>query len=142
MVNKQAMREWALALHSGRYTQGGRKLATFIGDRIEYCCLGVACEIFHERLNLSVSSDPYNTYRRFDMKLNYLPTDVYEYMGIDSEQDLFSDNPVIGTDASSKPIYAAMANDELHWSFHKIAHAVNDYYDLNINWNGCTHDCQ
>jgi len=46
-INKRAMKQWIKALRSGKYKQGSGRLVRLVqrgGE--EYCCMGVACEIF------------------------------------------------------------------------------------------------
>lgn len=45
--------EWIEALRSGDYLQGEFKLAQIVRGKVRHCCLGVACEILHDRGLLS-----------------------------------------------------------------------------------------
>ncbi len=118
--NKEALREWVRALLSGEYRQGYGRLKTLQGaQEPEYCCLGVACEIFATRLEL----DTYvvNDVMFYDDRDDVLPMKVVEFLGVEDY------NPNInGTDISD-------LNDELEWDFNKIAHALNEHYELGMD---------
>lgn len=54
MNTNEARKIWIEALRSGKYQQGEGYLKVFSEEKgtFQYCCLGVACEIFKETLNL------------------------------------------------------------------------------------------
>ena len=45
MMDKEIKEKWLEALRSGEYIQGEGQLARERFDKIEYCCLGVLCEV-------------------------------------------------------------------------------------------------
>lgn len=45
--------EWLDALESGKYEQG----KTFLNKNNKFCCLGVACDLFAEKLGLVIEND-------------------------------------------------------------------------------------
>lgn len=78
-MNKYAKR-WVKALRSGKYKQTKNKLATPDG----FCCLGVACEMFHKQLRMSkrtvrTSKEKYFVYGGHE---NYLPSKVVKLLGL------------------------------------------------------------
>ncbi len=46
-MNKELITEWIEALRSGNYKQGFGQLKN---NKDEYCCLGVACELFKAKI--------------------------------------------------------------------------------------------
>ena len=69
---------WIAALRSGKYEQG--KMYLNLGGK--FCCLGVACDISKEELQLDVKSvvrESGNTVKYYDGKDSRLPYDVKEY---------------------------------------------------------------
>ncbi|WP_434439738.1 hypothetical protein [Lentzea sp. E54] len=73
--------EWVAALRSGEYQQGAGALryASPTGDR--FCCLGVACELFAERLGVEVSG-PAEWSRSYDGRDSFLPPAVIAHLRI------------------------------------------------------------
>jgi hypothetical protein len=62
-INKKAIAEWVAALRSGRYKQGEGYLAKRERGEMKFCCLGVACDLFSDRVNLLYYDDAgYRTY--------------------------------------------------------------------------------
>lgn len=49
MLNSNAQK-WVNALRSGKYEQGKSYLRAKNGNKEQFCCLGVACEIFREEI--------------------------------------------------------------------------------------------
>ncbi len=123
--NKDALREWVVALLSGEFEQGrGRlKLIGIDGQPDEYCCLGVACEIFAERLNLKKEIKHYFniTYAFYNDHAWALPMAVSHYLGVNEYM------PVIAGRLVTE------LNDILEWDFYKIACAINSTYELDMD---------
>jgi hypothetical protein len=103
-MNKQAKAEWVAALRSGKYRQGIGSLAVVDPDTgaEAHCCLGVACEVFGERLGLTVDvRDCDNTGRlrkgwidpeNGGWEANVLPISVAFHLGFDE----YNTNPRLG----------------------------------------------
>jgi hypothetical protein len=69
--------EWLQALESGKYKQG-RKWLNKGGNM---CCLGVACELFKDKLNLSVvDCGSSNSVRYYDSESNAAPHGVVDLL--------------------------------------------------------------
>ncbi len=80
---------WTDALESGEYTQGFNRLGTVTRDGIDYCCLGVACEVFIKAGgNLEKSVGPGIVCYLEDfpdkkaVRTAYLPNCVKEWLGL------------------------------------------------------------
>ena len=46
-TQKERLEQWIAALRSGKYKQATGTLAKVDGSSTAYCCLGVACVVFH-----------------------------------------------------------------------------------------------
>lgn len=44
-MKKEIAEKWTKALRSGKYKQGTGELRAYITDEVQFCCLGVLCEI-------------------------------------------------------------------------------------------------
>ena len=116
-VQKARVRKWVDALRSGKYAQTKGRLRELDTDgEPVYCCLGVACELHR----LTGKGGKWRG-EQFVMKGyeedSELPAEVSQYFGFGS-----------GDPFISKTITAAWANDGKHWSFKKIATAIEKYY--------------
>ena len=146
--NKEAIREWVAALRSDRFKQGRAFLVLPAGlggnEERTYCCLGVACEVFKERLNihtvtdLSEGADPTYLIREQDRVTSYywsednpdvreetvaravLPTVVAKYLGI-------SRSPIVRTSQYGRDELVGL-NDDHEWTFKQIANAIEAEY--------------
>lgn len=119
-LNKEAMLEWVEALESDLYAQGHNTLNL----NEEFCCLGVACDVFAERLNLHIAENSlFGT--SYNGNSNSLPSVVSKYLGLEYGEE----NPVVFV-SESGAISAIAANDFENWSFKKIAAALRITYDL------------
>lgn len=67
---------WIEALESGKYEQGHYLLRRTMADtgKTLWCCLGVACELYKENINPSLS-----------VSLRYASNDIYSYDGNDAD---------------------------------------------------------
>lgn len=136
-MNRANMLKWVEALESGKYTQGRSRLRQPDGS---LCCLGVACEAAIENgVELIRCGDDYPDYAWkgylykqgasvLDSEEGELPEPVMEWLGLGSS------NPVIAygepDEAEEGEILATEANDQLNWSFKRIATAVRKHYGL------------
>jgi hypothetical protein len=97
-----------------KYKQGRDRLKS--DD--SYCCLGVACEVYHLTTHKGRwTDDRFFTEHSVGGSQATLTTDVSDYFGFSSP------NPLI-----TKTIEATTANDGKKWTFEKIAAAVEKYY--------------
>ena len=76
MNTQQARTLWIQALRSGKYKQGQLVLHNLSND--SYCCLGVACALFAEQLNLTTTHTEYCV--KYDRYSSYLPDAVAELL--------------------------------------------------------------
>ena len=107
MNTQQAREIWIQALRSGKYKQGRLVLHNVLND--SYCCLGVACALFAEQLNLTTThtefSISYNDY------LSLAPDDVVELLQLVDRS---------GSNKKNSNSLAAL-NDSGKYSFDQIA---------------------
>ena len=81
-MNVDMMLEWAAALESGEYKQGQGKLhnlAENSHDVVSSCCLGVACLIFADRVDIVREGDSW-LWSDHGSTEHALPTPLYELM--------------------------------------------------------------
>lgn len=86
-MDSEIKAEWISRLRSGEYVQGQKSLAwSGIGRDMEYCCLGVLCEIASKRgitTKSSVRSDFNIEILYFDNESHYLPDAVTEWAKVE-----------------------------------------------------------
>jgi hypothetical protein len=118
-VNRPAVAEWVTALRSGDYKQGHNQLGVQYADgRAEYCCLGVACEIFTERLKLDRTVSPSSGRIRYNDNGDVLPSAVMTHLGFTMS------NPEVWQDDQGFTVDLAQLNDDLGMSFAGIADVI------------------
>lgn len=111
-VNKAAILEWVEALESGRYQQTTGTLAEYKRDgSIGYCCLGVACDVFEERLNLTRNMAGHRIL--FDNTVASLPFAVREFLGLPDTS--------VHWQGMGKPACLTQLNDVYNLTFEEIA---------------------
>jgi len=137
-VNKEAMREWVAALRSGKYAQGESYLARRIGDEdARYCCLGVACEIFAERLDVprdeTVSMDG-SVVVTYGGHTQWLPLSVRKLLGTDSEPN----GKIFDRMGNFNTVSVVTMNDSGQYTFDEIANALEWAYSLGEEDNSDT----
>lgn len=128
MTTQEARKLVADALRSGKYEQGAgtlRRVAerTYSEDlrdtlvvpleKPQYCCLGVACEVYNEHATnpLVVRVDGCYTYYD-DNVVSYLPAAVQKWLGMNASGRFNSDEPFKSL---------VQQNDLAHATFKKIA---------------------
>lgn len=115
-MNENA-KKWIEALRSGRYKQGKGHLRT----KDEYCCLGVACELYIEAGgHLSVQEDDGGVYH-YDYEHALLPGTVREWLGLDQRDGSYFSGNHMPTRATS----LAFHNDH-GMTFEHIAAIIED----------------
>ena len=87
--------EWVAALRDGEFDQTKHMLH----DQRGYCCLGVACEIFAEVLNLKVETvqrrgEGFEVY--YDFQSTVLPEKVADFLGLKTSEGSFSEIRIEG----------------------------------------------
>lgn len=100
------------ALRSGRYKQGKGQLKDKEG---RYCCLGVACEVYRK-----AKGGKWTT-AGFQGTNVVLPNSVRRWFGFTNGNPTIAETDTCRTTGS-------YANDDLKWSFKKIASAVEKMY--------------
>jgi hypothetical protein len=77
-----AVQQWIAALRSGKYTQG----KNYLNADGSLCCLGVACEIFKDELNLNITTtttiDIDKEVTRYNRFYGVLPQIVSDHLGL------------------------------------------------------------
>lgn len=94
-MNEELKARWVAALRSGKYRQGrGSLVSASVLGQLSYCCLGVACEIFHKELDVRKRYKDGEVY--FDNNNHYLPNKISNTlkMGIEMEMKLANLNDV------------------------------------------------
>ncbi len=76
-----AQSEWLKILESGKFRQGKELLHQVKNKRSSYCCLGVACKIFKDILNLNYTIQN-EVERRYNDEEAGLPEVVYEHLNL------------------------------------------------------------
>ena len=134
-VNKERLILWVDALRSGQYEQTDKRLKR---DG-KYCCLGVACEVAVAN-GLELDIRPF-----FEDSIGdeNLPIEVSRWFGFDGD----TQDPLLGNYNTMDPededydadwrqdVLATEANDELLWSFERIADALENHYELRVPAN-------
>jgi hypothetical protein len=120
MVNREAVAEWVAALRSGEYTQGTGALKQDNEQGTRHCCLGVACEVFAERLGLTERVSQAGTHL-FDNFEGNLPPDVQAHLG------LHGASPYVNT-SPGKEVSLVRMNDDCGKTFAEIADAIERTY--------------
>lgn len=82
-MNQKAKKKWIEALRSGKYKQGKRLLRS-LND--EFCCLGVACEVFAPETAVQFSSR-----WEYDGSDALLPQIVQDILGLRYSDGYFED---------------------------------------------------
>lgn len=84
--------QWVAALRSGDYVQGRGRLATINGDEVQYCCLGVLCELA-VKAGVAVKENERNHHIRYsnpqdrwDGNAATLPLFVMEWADLEDRQ--------------------------------------------------------
>lgn len=122
MPNKERIQLLVDALRSGRYRQGRGTLAFYDKKqrKVQYCCLGVACEVARAN-GLNVPREKFGeSYRYGDNdrelpQISVMPNSVAEWYGLDP-------NPYLSA------MTATQANDAMLLSFRQIANEFEKTY--------------
>ena len=128
-MNKNA-KKWVEVLRSGKYKQGQYYLKK--GD--EFCCLGVACEIYGEENGVNWSYDGKPQIYRFLGENGELPNALVDWLGMNSKTGLIELESSIRVFGSvhkdwDSSISLASLNDE-EKSFKEIADIIEEHQDI------------
>lgn len=129
-MNKELIKEWVLALRSGKYTQGKTELR--FSD--EYCCLGVLADICKESLKLDwVKSSDEGSYT-IDGRSGLLPKKVEECLEINSEESIGCNRGDLQIKTSNPKLPEEIKKNEENKNFFFVELAVlNDVYGLSFH---------
>ena len=117
MLNANAQ-AWVAALRSGKYKQGRNALSTDIDGMLEFCLLGVACELYRVKVGGQWAHSPLNPKRVFvdlngDYRIAALPKAVMDWLGIaDHLEGAYCVDTLVSL------------NDHLDFTFEQIANAI------------------
>lgn len=81
-MNPEVKAKWVVALRSGEYKQGQRKLR--VGDA--FCCLGVLCNL-HAQSHPEIAARQHDTYSYMG-HLSLTPIPVENWAGLDVDVDV------------------------------------------------------
>jgi hypothetical protein len=87
MANLANIKAWHDALLSGKYRQGKGALARCTNGEVEYCCLGVVCELAGLRKEQAWWSSAYFSYPKYGAT-DLLPLEAQQWLGIDVSDPL------------------------------------------------------
>lgn len=123
MANKERVRLLVDELRSGRHQQGSGYLQT---DDGRFCCLGVACEVAMANgcpVEFDRETGYYGATSGRHASNVFLPKVVKDWFGFDDA------SPVVATNYGVYAnVTAVCANDELQWSFDRIADGFEKTY--------------
>lgn len=97
-LDKDFAEKWIAALQSGKYQKGVGSLCKKGYKKLQWCCLGVACDLDHDvvRTRFVQFGRVYNFYDRGDNRDNrvddYLPTNFANKIGLSrNDQEILAD---------------------------------------------------
>lgn len=139
-VNKHNMLLWYRGLKSGQYEQTTNRLAQVVGDKVSYCCLGVACEVAIAnglQLDKKISGEAIFYSDRDQWTGGGLPWEVQQWLGVEETAPVIAPDyapdlidPCVLDGCKCTAVSAARANDSLGWTFDQIADAIYEFYGL------------
>ena len=116
---------WIAALRSGKFKQG----RNFLARNNEFCCLGVACEVFKDDIQLKVTEtkdlDLRNHYKMYEGSKYALPTRLMEYLELSGSGAEFPSPIKVGIHKVASPIGL---NDTLGFTFAQIADIIEEQF--------------
>ncbi|CAB4143226.1 hypothetical protein UFOVP434_99 [uncultured Caudovirales phage] len=130
-MNQDYKKEWLAALRSGEYEQGNLYLRRNNSeDGYTFCCLGVLCDIYLKKNNLTWNDRPGNFDKPFS-ELKSLPAEVTSVTGVTSLGYLGDKTSVEIEEKYNTGCYQALSglNDVAKFSFPVIADIIEEYID-------------
>jgi hypothetical protein len=132
-VNEHNVRLVVEALRSGEFPQGFGRLANMLsGGKIQYCCLGVMCEVaIRNGVQLEITEG--EGARRYDGVEGLLPVRVAQWLELGGKElgmDLSDDplarlvSPLVSSSAGQQAMELSSLNDTFEWTFNEIADAI------------------
>lgn len=115
-MNADVKAKWVAALRSGEYKKGSGNLRAEYPDSpdpIQYCCLGVLCELS------PFESQTIGYVTEWDENSTYLPPSVQQWAGLDMC------NPVVPFD--DRELTLADVNDRTEATFDDIANLIEEH---------------
>lgn len=133
-MNKEAVKRWTNELRTTNKKQGTEVLHSLDGEVEEYCCLGIACELFKDELDLKVNNEEYLvTYNNMAGLLPWKVVDFLELAEADTidEVDVLLDSPdlILRDDSNLRYCGLSALNDLYGLSFSQIADMI-DYFGV------------
>lgn len=132
MVKKEVADLWVAALRSGKYKQGRGYLRREIRGEMEYCCLGVLCDISGVGEWYGSRYQETKSGLHSDLKPE---EDVREWSGLWSVSGFPFRGAVTVTDfggwpvtASGLPVNLVTLNDQGETTFEQIANLIEKHY--------------
>ena len=137
-LNIPAIREWVTGLRSDDYRQGTGRLVSEVHGELRHCCLGVACDLFAERVGIELKRVDLHrdddvvafTYVWPNPKIpnsmvsegDVLPESVRAYLGVNQF------DPHVDMDETDYETSLTHLNDARGWTFRQIADAIEATY--------------
>lgn len=128
MVNKVNVQKWVDALRSDEYDQCTGQLRNDSG----FCCLGVATDVAMKE-GVVITSDVYDgvVFEGWTPRLSeygLMPRSVRDWLGMDDSNPILFEYDDIEEGELYQSTAAAEANDDLGYSFDKIAALIEERY--------------
>ena len=120
--------EWVEALRTGGFDQSKHVLQ----DNHGFCCLGVACEIFKEDLNLKVEKvvfreGGFEVY--YDYQGQVMPQKLADFLGLTTREGLFTELRMEG----AQPGDTLTSLNDSGATFTQIADILEEHEDILFN---------
>jgi hypothetical protein len=109
-------KKWVEALRSGNYKQGKGCLTNVKATGNEYCCLGVACDVYQKEVGSLKLNVEDNNHISYDNEAAYLPPKVREWLGLRTGAGIYG-YPSEGKDLTRH-------NDADECTFNEIANII------------------
>lgn len=127
---------WLAALRSGKYEQ----TKGWLNKDNKFCCLGVACEVFKEDVNLTVTEEVYGgspagveeyKFVKYNHSSGMLPDPLSNMLGMDKLGRLPNNVPEELKDSAGIPLSLVGLNDDHDYTFGQIADVIEKYFPAN-----------
>lgn len=128
MTPLEARKLWTDALRSGEYSQGKGHLCATRKGETQYCCLGVACEVYQKNVRPLETSDIDNL-KFFEGEGGVLPEIVAEWLDVtkSGQFEIANDEERIPSLPQSSIFnHLTRMNDDCGKSFNEIADLIDN----------------